>query len=262
MAYKKKMYVKGKRPYIKKRKPKNKMLMKQVANQVIKTINKTRETKRLDVQVDEKQITVPGQGLILNNLANDGIYNYMSVGTGASARIGDQIHPVGIDLKGWMRFTSAVNPAFLSDCKVRLICGYVDDITYASARSSMTSVNWFWNGQGTVYSNDYKDITRSLNYRVINPIMDRTYTMAPTTQYNGSTVQTFPSNFTNLKTLRIKHRFGKKMELQKSQLATEACWQKNNLIILTFIRLASDDTYVSPTNLEFVMEGGFYYQDS
>lgn len=237
------------------------MGIKGVRKVVSEMINSTREMKRLDVQVDEKQLTIPGQGFITNNLTSNAIYNYMSIGTGPTNRIGNQIQPVGIDLKGWMRFTSQLASAAQADTKVRLITGYVDDLTYVSAKSSFNSVNWFWNGQGAITTSDYRDITRNLNYHVITPLSDKTYTMTPAPTYNGSTIVTNPGNFTNLRTLRIKHKFGPK-EVQVSQVTTENCWQKRNLVILAFVRLASDDLAVPATNLEFVMEGGFYYHDA
>lgn len=240
---------------------KSKMTVKSVKKFVSKMINSSREMKRLDVQVDEKQITIPGQGLITNNLTSNGIYNYMGVGTGADQRTGNQIQPVGIDLKGWMRFTSAVTSAFQADCKIRVIAGYVDDLTYVSAKSSFTSVNWFWNGKGAIYTDDFRDITRNLNYHVITPLSDRTYSMSPTTVFSGGNVTTNPANMPHMRTLRVRHKFGPK-ELQVSQVTTENCWQKRNLILLAFVRLASDDLNIPATILEFVMEGGFYYHDA
>lgn len=224
-------------------------------------VNKSRELKRLDVQIDEKQLPIPGQGLITNNLSTSGIYNYMAQGTGNNQRVGSQIQPVGIDLKGWMRYTSATGSAMQADTKIRVIAGYVDDLTYLSAATTFSSVNWFWNGQGAIMTSDYRDITRGLNFHTITPLIDRTYTMSPGTVFNGSTQITYPGSFKNLKDLRIKLKFGEK-ELVKSQITTENCWQKRNLILLAFIRLASDDASVPATNMEFVMEGGFYYHDA
>lgn len=254
---KKLILVKPKRSY----KKMKRIGVKGIKKVVSKMINSTREMKRLDVQVDERQLTIPGQGLMTNNLDTNSLFNYMDQGTSPSKRIGNQIQPVGIDLKGWLRFTSATNQAFDSDTKVRLITGYVDDLTFVSAKSSFNSVNWFWNGKGAIPTSDYRDITRNLNYHIITPLSDKTYTMSPATIYNGSSVLTYPGKHPSMRTIRIKHKFGPK-EVTISQVSTENCWQKRNLIILAFVRLASDDTFVPATNMEFIMEGGFYYHDA
>lgn len=251
-------------------KPKNNMKRKRsqkkkdnsLKQMVTSLINKGREMKRQEIYIDEQQIGPPGQALLLSsNIPTDGVYNYVQAGTGGTQRTGAQIQPISLDFKGWMRFTSNLDSAPTADCKVRLIAGYVDDITYVSARTSFTSVQWFWNGEGVITTNDFRDITRGLNWHLIQPVYDKTFTMSPATRFNGSNVVTNPASFENMKEFRIKHKFSGK-EVIKSPITTENVWQKKNFICMAWVRLASDDLAVPATNIEFVAEGGFYYHDA
>lgn len=230
----------------------------------LKSVNKTRELKFRNVQVDEYQVLLNSSGVVTTNLTNNYLFNYLSSGTASSQRTGTQVNPVSLHLRGWAKINGDTNDASFREIKSRVIMGYVDNDSLQDLESSLSSSLVFWNGEPEIPTGDYKDVIRKLNYKFINPIYDRTFTIAPNMyQQDGNNVPTtfIGSKLKDYYNININKKFGKNSEIRWDSINND-CWQKQNLVMLVFNRLMNDDTVLTTIPLEFCLEGGFYFHDA
>lgn len=237
----------------------------EIKSMIRKYVDKTRELKIKNYIVDEDTIVFASQGVINNNSGNGGYtYNYVSQGDSNSERDGNQIQPVSVHMKGWAKLDSYSAESSYRESKLRLIWGFMDNDSLLKLQTSLSNSPIFWNGTGGVIpTNDFKDITRNLNYKFIKPVSDKTYNLAPNTIYYDSTGTSTYSTDSKMKDyfmINFKHKFGKSAELTWDN--TNNCWQKQNLVCIAFHRALNDDTQITSLNVEFCMEGSFYYFDS
>lgn len=262
----KKRYPTRRRPKrFRKRSPFSKRQQSVVRSIALKAVNKTRELKQRNIAVDEYQTAFPGAGVITNNLTNSYVYNYIGEGDGYKQRVGNQIQPVSLRLKGWVKVNGNSNDAAYHECAVRIIAGFVDNDSLQDLESSLSTSRMFWNGNSTIPAGDYKDITRNLNWKFIRPIYDKKFTLAPATNLidsgNGTSTTTSPNGIRDYKLLNISHKFGKMAELTLDSEHAD-CWQKQNLVIISFARTLNDDISLTSNVLEYCLEGNFYFHDS
>lgn len=237
----------------------------EIKNMIRKYVNKTRELKAKNYIVDEDTIVFASQGVINNNSGNGGYtYNYVAQGDENYQRDGNQIQPVSVRMKGWAKLDAESNESSYRESKLRLIWGLMDNDSLLKLQTSLSGAPIFWNGtEGVIPTNDFKDITRNLNYKFIRPVSDKTYSLAPNTIYydsNGTAVTTTDSKMKDYFMIDFKYKFGKQAELTWDK--TNNCWQKQNLVCIAFHRALNDDTQITSLNVEFCMEGSFYYFDS
>lgn len=228
----------------------------------LNTVNKSRELKCVNFHVDEKQVTLPSSGAVTTNLSNNLMFNYVGVGQQQNQRIGKQVNPRRFVCRGWGKINGLANLSAYQELKVRLVFGYVDNDTLADISASSSIVPYFWNGKSVVAAGDFRDILRNLNYKIISPFYDRTFSIAPAPEF------TFDSNTVTSQT-RLKDHFtfsiNKVMPRSKEitwDSTSSDMWQEKNIVCLSFVRTMNDDTLVTTNVLEYCMEGNFFYHDA
>lgn len=237
-----------------------------IKHQALKVVNKTRELKNMHFTVDERTVSLGSQGIIRNNLGNSYVYNYIPQNDGQGGRIGNQINPISFRLSGWHKINTEFSNASYREVQLRVVLAYVDNDTLQTLESSLTAAPIMWSNQAIPMAGDYKDILRSFNWKMINPIMDKTFTVAPNPTFpsgdSGGLVNTYPAQkFKDYGIIKYNHRFNPKKELQWDNVNND-CWQKNNLVLFAISRLMNDDLDVQAAQHEFCLEGNFYFHDA
>lgn len=265
MAYKKRTMKPKKRAYRKSRMPFSKKQAKAIKSLALKTTNKTRELKNVNVNVNEYNVSLGGAAMIRNDLGNDYIYNYVAQGDGHYNRDGNQIQPIGLSLRGWTKINGSFTNASYREIALRVVAAYVSDDTLNELETGFNSTQVFWSNQSVIPTGDYRDILRKFNYSKIQPIYDRTFKVAPSPQFSdgaSSVVQTTPAvGVKDYAMININHKFSKNSELTWSHQYGD-CWQKKNLVLFAVSRLMNDDTDITTVTHEFCLEGNFYYHDA
>lgn len=225
----------------------------------LKTTNKTRELKSLNLTVNEDIIPIGGQGIIQNAASNTYVYNYVSSGTGVGTRIGNKVTPVRLTLKGWHKINGLSTSSSSREIALRVCMGYVDNATLQELENSFTATPLFWSNKPTVYTADYRDALRNFNWKAFRPIYDKTFKVRP--DYKQSNTDTAVPQGKDYGMVNINHTFSKSNELTADTIATD-CWQKNNLVMFCYSRLMNDDTALSTLVHEFCLEGNFQFYDA
>lgn len=258
----KKKYNKAKKNY--KKKTLSKKTVNAIKSIARKTLEKTRELKSKVVTVDEYQLTLNSSGVMTTNQTNNYLFNYLSSGTGDSQRVGSQIQPVSLNMKGWLKINGTTTDANYREIKSRVIMGYVDNDSLQQLEASLSTSPVFWSNEAVIPTGDFRDIIRGLNWKFIRPIYDRTFTIAPNYQFNdGSPAQAtfYTSKMKDYASINIKHKFGKNAEMRWDSINND-CFQKKNIVCLVFNRLMNDDVIVSTIPVEFNLEGNFNFYDA
>ena len=255
MPYRKIVRRRRKRAYGKKRMPFSKRQTNVIKSLALKTTKKIAETKFLNITVDEKLCPLGSSSVITNNLTNSYVYNYMSVGTGRSQRVGHQINPLGLKLRGWTKINGVSNSASSREVALRVVMGYVDNDSLQTLENSLASFPLMWNGTETILTGDYRDIMRSFSWKAFKPVYDKVIKVRPDYEVNSSTANDMVSYGKDYAMININHKFGKNCELRYDATNGD-CWQKQNLVLLTFSRLMTDDTTLTSLSHEFCLEGG------
>lgn len=225
----------------------------------LKQTEKTRETKSITIQMDEVLVPIGGQGVIESSaLTNPYVLNYMQGGNMQARRVGNQIHPVSFNLKGWSKINGTSSSSSSREIALRVCLGYVDNDTLQTMETSLNSVPLFWTNNAVVPAGDYKDAIRPFSWKAFKPIYDRVHKVRPNyTQADGDST----SLGKDYCMLNIRHKFSKTAELRLDSINND-CWQKQNLVMIVFSRLMNDDTAISTLAHEFCLEGNFYYTDA
>lgn len=232
-----------------------------IKSQALKVVNKTRELKNMHFTVDERTISLGSQGIIRNNLGNSYVYNYIPQNDGQGGRIGNQINPISFRLSGWHKINTEFANASYREVQLRVVLAYVDNDTLQQLETSFASAPIMWSNQAIPLSLDYKDVLRSFNWKMINPIFDKTYTVAPNPIYDSGSA-TYPAQkCKDYGIIKYNHRFNPKKELQWDNVEND-CWQKNNMVLFAISRLMNDDVDVQSAQHEFCLEGNFYFHDA
>ena len=260
MAYKRMNRRNKRRAYRKRSMPFSKRQTNVIKSLALKTTKQIAETKFLNVSVDEATCPIGSSAVITNNLNNSYVYNYMTVGTGRSQRVGHQINPIALKLKGWHKLNGVSNGASAREVALRVVLGYVDNDSLQTLEAGLGSFPLFWNGTASIYTNDYRDIMRSFNWKAFKPVYDKVFKVRPDYENSAGSANEVVPQGKDYAMININHKFGKKAELRYDAV-NQDCWQKQNLVMLCFSRLMTDDTTLTTLAHEFCLEGGLYYTD-
>lgn len=227
-----KNFPRRKKPYYKRRNrkyrkyPFSKKQVSIIKAQALRVVNKTRELKNMHFTVDERTITIGGSGIIRNNLGNSYVYNYIPQNDGVGGRIGNQINPISFRISGWHKLGPQQSDSSYREVQLRVVLAYVDNNTLQALEQSFANTPILWSNQAVPIFNDYKDVLRSFNWKMINPIMDKTFTVAPSTIFDPDAAS-LPAILANMVKdyglIKFNHRFNTRKELQWDTEEND-CW--------------------------------------
>lgn len=235
---------------------------------ISKMVNKTRETKKLYLTIDEENLAPTGTSLMTFNFpaasSSDIIANKTNRGDFSYQRNGDMIQPLNFNWKGVIKYQGFSVQSGYAETSVRIVFGFIDG-DEAAAPITTADTDWMMvNGNNSAILSDFQAIYQNFNWRKFRPFYDKTIKLQPATQQtfdNTAPITTAFSSAPLSRFISVNHNFGKNHKMLQAYNGS-SIYNKKNIVALVIARPTNDDVLVSTNSLEISGTGMFLFKDA